>query len=142
MGGGVNYANREGVTPLHKACGPFGNLETVSFLIDKGADICAKNDYGKTPLYWACAYGNNLEIVSYLINKGAEVNLKTKLGTPLHEASSQGKLEMVSLLIEQGANVAIKDKQGKTPLEVAYNLETAALFKGSVFGPKIFKKAA
>ena len=116
------------MTPLHKACGQFGTLELVSLLTEKDANIHAKNDYGKTPLYFACAYGNNLEIVSYLINKGAEVNLKTKLGTPLHEASAQGKLEMAALLIEKGADIKAKDKQGKTPLEVARNPETAALF--------------
>ena len=53
----------------------FGHRETVELLIEKGADINAKNEGEDkcTPLIWASRNGHR-EVVELLIAKGADVD--------------------------------------------------------------------
>jgi ankyrin repeat protein len=63
-----------------------GNLDVVKYLVEKGADVKAANNYGNTPLHLA-ADNCNLDIVKYLLEKGADVKAANKVGnTPLHLA--------------------------------------------------------
>jgi ankyrin repeat protein len=56
-------------------------------LIDKGADVNAKNKYNETPLFYAVKIKDNIEIVKLLIDKGVDVNAKNKYNeTPLFYA--------------------------------------------------------
>src|SRR5687767_4986261 len=48
----VTATDAGGSTPLHHAAG-FGASDSLAFLIDKGADVNAKNRRGSTPLFWA-----------------------------------------------------------------------------------------
>jgi ankyrin repeat protein len=48
-----------------------GNLKVVKFLIDKGADINAKDEDGETPLSLASAISHP-EIIQYLKAHGAK----------------------------------------------------------------------
>jgi hypothetical protein len=50
MTGSVPYST--GATPLHAAC-LLGSPDVVAFLLDRGADIRAKDDEGHTPLDYA-----------------------------------------------------------------------------------------
>ena len=58
-----------GSTPLHHAAG-FGTLDSLTFLIDKGADVNAKNRRGSTPLFWAL---HDESKVRLLVARGAAV---------------------------------------------------------------------
>jgi ankyrin repeat protein len=49
LGGDVNAKNREGRTALHAAAF-LGDREMIRFLVEKGADLEAKDLYGQTPL--------------------------------------------------------------------------------------------
>ena len=60
----MNYGER---TPLHIACGK-GHLLIVQYLIEKGANIEAKNIGQWTPLLVSCEKGH-LPIVQYLIGR-------------------------------------------------------------------------
>ena len=60
------------------------DMETISCLAFKGADVNEKNDIGDTPLIFASANGN-LEIVKYLVAKGSNRNFR--LGS--HHLDSQ-----------------------------------------------------
>ena len=51
------------------------DMETISCLAFKGADVNEKNDIGDTPLIFASANGN-LEIVKYLVAKGSNRNFR------------------------------------------------------------------
>ena len=101
-------------------------------LIEKGADVHAKNYHGNTPLYWA-SFNGYLEIAKVLIKKGANVNATNKDSeTPLHWATVKGHIEIVKVLIQKGADVHATDKWGDTPLHWALNkgdLEIAKLLK-------------
>jgi hypothetical protein len=44
-------------------------------------------------------------------------------GTPLDAAVKNGRLEAVKFLLEQGADASIKNSKGKTPVEVATEME-------------------
>ena len=68
------------------------SLQIVQYLIEKGADIEAQNQYQYTPLHIACLKGH-LEIVQYLIEKRANIEAKNKnQKTPLHFACKEGHL--------------------------------------------------
>jgi ankyrin repeat protein len=43
-------------------------------LLEKGADVNAKNGFGETPLHCACKQGHEENVVSLLLENGAEVN--------------------------------------------------------------------
>lgn len=51
----------------------------MEFLIEKGADVNAKDNDGKTPLMFASAFDNS-RVVKLLIGKGADVNAKDNGG--------------------------------------------------------------
>ena len=59
------YSNGPEETPLHYAC-LNGYLPIVEYLISKGANIEAKDQYEGAPLHCACSW-IHLQIVQYLI---------------------------------------------------------------------------
>ena len=70
-GDGIIY---KGDTPIHVASSK-GHLPIVEYLIDKGANIEAKNNMRFTPLHIAY-FNNSLQVVKYLTQKGANVEAK------------------------------------------------------------------
>lgn len=96
-----------------------GDANAVKKLIQKGADVNAKNNPSGTALIFAALNGHT-EIVDILIKNGAEVNARNKIGsTALHSAAYYGHTEVVKILIENGADVNAKYKNGGTALHSA-----------------------
>ena len=108
-----------GVTVLHFAAGG-GSLAMVTFLIMRGADVRARDDFGQTVLHWA-ASGGHVDIVKVLVGAGADVRATTNRGsTVLHSAASGDSLAMVKFLVEEhGLDVNATDEGGKTVLHGA-----------------------
>ena len=103
---------KSGRTALHMATKP----EVAKLLIEKGAQIEAKDTRGRTPLL-ICAMESHAEVAQVLVQHGAQVNSKTGGGnTPLTFATSYGHIDMVKLLVQNGAQVDIKGQHGNTPL--------------------------
>ena len=72
-----------------------GHLDIVKCLIEKGADVNAKDEDEETALHLASEEGH-LEIVQYLIEKGADINAKDCYGqTALYLVSEQNTHEAV-----------------------------------------------
>jgi ankyrin repeat protein len=86
---------QEEYTSLHDAV-LYGNLADVKYLVEKGADVNAKNEDSTTPLFSAAGSGD-LEVVKYLVEKGADVNAKTTYSqTPLDHANHEKVKEFLS----------------------------------------------
>jgi ankyrin repeat protein len=68
----VFFNNDRRDTPLHIACRK-GNLKTVKYLLDRGADPNVFNFFRETPLLLACASDNSM-IVKMLLDKNADSN--------------------------------------------------------------------
>ena len=108
-----------GDTPLAVAAS-FNSSAVAALLIDKGANIHAKDTDGWTPLHVA-ASENAPEVVSLLIKSGADIHAKSNNGgAPLHYAARNNSLKAVSLLLENGADIHAKATTGgDTPLHYA-----------------------
>jgi ankyrin repeat protein len=132
-------------TPLMFAV-EHGELDTVRFLLDHGADVNALDKRGVAPLFIA-AWRGHAGIVSLLIDRGAqlensssqvrEADKRMDHGTALHGAVQQGHTAIVKLLLERGANInAVSPGKFLTPLVCAlamkdFEMATMLLDRGA-----------
>ena len=95
-----------------------GNLKTIKYLIDNGADVNAVNDFGETPLHWCCKEGN-LEITRLLISCGADYTLlDNDENSVLHWVAEYDEKEMLLEFLKK--NIQIQGNiYNQTPLDVA-----------------------
>jgi ankyrin repeat protein len=77
----------------------YGYLEMVDFLLQKGANIHANNDFA---LRWSAANGK-LSVVTHLLDHGA--NIHANDDEALRRSANNGHLEVVQYLIEHGAYI-------------------------------------
>jgi len=92
------------------------DLTQVQDLLEKGADVDAKDDNGVTALMMGSVMGH-VEVVKRLLERGADINGKSGTGSAaLMLASVMGHLTAVRLLLEKGADVNAKDNVGVTAL--------------------------
>jgi len=82
-----------------------GYLLITEYLLNKGADIHARND---EPLLTAAWHGH-LPIVKYLMGRGVDIH--TQDDQALIDASTQGHFSVVEYLLEQGADIHAQDDQ-------------------------------
>ena len=113
----VNITDDNGETPLHRRT---YNLDTVQMLIDKGADVNARDKKDRTPLH-AASYVGNERSVELLIERGADINSVDNKGrTPLHIAVGRDNCTAAAeVLIQSGSNIAAVDRTGRSPLHLA-----------------------
>jgi hypothetical protein len=105
-------------TPLNRVA-LYGRLEVGQCLLDRGANINARDDLRYTPLINAVARGH-VEFARMLLERGAVIDAQDIGGkTALHYAAFFGHTQAVQLLLEHGADVNVRDKSDKTPSKVA-----------------------
>jgi ankyrin repeat protein len=97
-GANVDLRNAQGATALHDAA-LAGKLDVVQLLVEKGANVNAKdNESGATPLHHAASWGRT-EVVTFLLENGADASIRTKGGdTALESAVVAGQKEVAELL--------------------------------------------
>ena len=119
----VNKRFNNEMTALHIAA-ELHLLEAAKWLINKGADLEAKEIVGWTPLHHAATV-DAIDVARLLIDRGAKVDAKEKDGlTPLHYAAYGNSLQVARLLIDNGADKNTKissppSSEGKKPIEIA-----------------------
>lgn len=98
----------------------------ATLLVDRGADLGARDIDGSTPLEDAAAFGQ-LAIVKALVAKGANLEAKDNSGnTPLLSAACDCAVAtmpdtdvVVEYLLEHGAKINARNNQGDTALMIA-----------------------
>ena len=112
-------------TPLHWAT--LGNsYETASLLLERGAEVDARDLGGMTPLHYSTCYPS-YEVTLLLLQNGADIEARTTLAAnnnkggmaPLHYAAFCNNFQVVKLLLDRGADVDALDRNGLTPAEWA-----------------------
>ncbi len=110
-------------TPLHEAAAQNGNPAVVTALIEAGADVNTIGEAGITPLFLATGTNENPGIAEALVRSGADVNeIYPWGGTPLHLAAGSNPAVFPRLL-KLGADPAARDKHGRTPLDLARDIQ-------------------
>mmetsp|Transcript_31469 Transcript_31469/g.53092 ORF Transcript_31469/g.53092 Transcript_31469/m.53092 type:complete len:185 (-) Transcript_31469:1170-1724(-) len=122
----VNDVGAADRRPLHRAAGA-GHMNLVSYFVELGAEINAKDKSGRTALHWAAISGHS-EIIKYLIEKGADVTAETTLkNNALHSAVEANRVETVRVLMtavaedeeKKTAITMLKNSDEKTPWDLA-----------------------
>jgi ankyrin repeat protein len=127
--------------PLMEAC-TRGDIQTVEFLLNKGANPNVSFMMKRTALHYVAFLGDKikledkLKIIELLISHNANTNaLDYEERTPLHLAVMDGNsckdnnLSMVMLLIINGSCKTAMDNRDKTPLSYAIEWTNLELVK-------------
>ncbi len=115
-------AKRDRWTALMFASQRNSDRQVIQFLIDKGADVHAKNTESETALMLATSYNSNPEIIEVLIDNGADVDAKNARGetaliaTVKNNKNPKVAQEIAQVLIDNGADVNAEAVDGSTPL--------------------------
>jgi uncharacterized protein len=93
-----------------------GDVAAVRQLLDKGANVEARDASGKTALI-AAAYANHLDVAKVLIDAGADVNTQDRTQQSAYLiATSEGYLELLHMTLAAGADVRSLDSYNGTGL--------------------------
>jgi hypothetical protein len=145
----VRYYGKGKSTLLHVACADH-KLELAEYLIAKGANIDAQDDYGRTPLMDAVYYAN-IPLVKLLLQHNADISCQSnKRSTVIYYATrgQEGNLEILNLLLaavkprekESVLNYLIQDVSPcKTALDFAQNPKIREVLEqnGAVMGVQV-----
>jgi ankyrin repeat protein len=92
--------------------------EAAVALIEKGADVRAREVDGTTALHYAAHY-EDADLVKRLLKAGADVKAVNDYGaTALSEAAVTGNPEIIKSLLAAGADAKATNKEGQTTLMV------------------------
>lgn len=116
----INDGNKKKETPLHIAVRN-NKVEFVKFLIERGAEVEAKDVNGATPLFISLEV-DNLELAKYFVEKGADVNVEANDGRRLvHLAGSSKTVDTIKWLVGLGLDINVKDKEANLPIHYTCN---------------------
>lgn len=125
-GADVNARNANSQTPLLQAARALQTgdrlLETLTALVDKGADVRALDCHSWSALHWACSKKNTGAAVAYLTSLGCDVDAVGSDGAmPLRIATVNRKVQAAEQLLRQGASVNTTSQTGEPLLHGSIN---------------------
>ncbi|KAJ6000716.1 hypothetical protein N7481_001125 [Penicillium waksmanii] len=110
-------------TPLIYAA-RYSDDETISFLIEQGADVNAQNVYGETGLHLASSRGKEVAVNRFL-EANAAVSVANAAGmTPLWYATTRQYVAIAKRLMVAGATIPSRNSGGDTELHLAARFDT------------------
>src|SRR5512140_1693481 len=101
-----------------------GDVQDICDLLDRGADVDARNLHGQTALMLA-AHAGHRQVVEALIARRASVNITAKYGlSALMLAIVAGHAEVAWILVDAGTNLSLRGTgapgfAGKTAYDLA-----------------------
>ncbi|CAA3017129.1 tankyrase-1 [Olea europaea var. sylvestris] len=122
--GSIDEPVEDGDTVLHLTC-LYGHLSCVQFLLERGANLEAKDEDGAIPLHDSCA-GGYTQVVQLLLNGANDPERVKRMlqtvdvegDTPLHHAARGEYDDVIRLLLAHGASPTATNIYGKTPSEL------------------------
>lgn len=100
----INVAQKDGYTPLMVAASAHGNLATVRYLIDKGADVRAFDQLHGSA-FLRSAMMSDPDVLKLLIANGADPHIADDAGfNALHNATNFPDDERIRFLLAAGAD--------------------------------------
>jgi len=112
-------ADQSGVRLLDcAAC--WGRSDLVGELLDRGADIHARDNHDEDALMCACFSDDaDLAMVTLLLDRGANLLAVDNIAqSALHIAAQEGYMDKCLLLLSRGADLMAVDNKGRTALDV------------------------
>lgn len=116
----MHAADRDGYTPLHKACYN-NNYELAQLLFKYKADPNKKTEFEWTPLHSACKW-NNSKMAALVLQHGADINSRSQGDqTPLHITTSVSACRdtLISLFMNPKIDPNIKNNSNETAYQIA-----------------------
>ncbi|OQV20271.1 Transient receptor potential cation channel subfamily A member 1 [Hypsibius exemplaris] len=119
----IHASTSSGQTALHMAAAT-GSVPMIDFLVQKNADVNAKDLEGNTPLHGAVLSGASPAVVSALLILKADPNARNNaLNTPIHLAAREGKSAILQTLLDYiSTDTNAAGQNGETALHVAASL--------------------
>lgn len=103
-GAAVNAATNQGLTPLLVASAAHGNVATVRYLLDKGADLHTTTKEGEDALMRAAGFGD-VDMVELLLKRGADPKRSDQSGfTALQNATGYPDAARIRTLLQAGSD--------------------------------------
>lgn len=115
LGGDINYKDEDKNTLLHYAA-TTARPETVSFFIEQGLDLEAKNNYEFTPLCIAAKESESVAVLKTLIAAGADKDVRSGHGETLliTAAGMNPNPKITEFLLHSGFDTEDCDDYGYT----------------------------
>ena len=105
--GNVFAKTSDGDSVLHLT----SRLELVSYLVEQGASIHARDNVGRSPLDVAAGTGQ-ADTVNFLLNRGASINSRDQHGNSALTMAFEGSYATIAeTLIERGCDLRLSNKE-------------------------------